>query len=67
MTNSPREQVIADVEKIRQEKAKMKLETEYQDYVERAAETTDEKERDYYMGLAEDIYVKLHPVITRLP
>jgi hypothetical protein len=67
MAKSPREQVIADVEKVRQEKAKTKLETEYQDYIERAAETTDEKERDYYMGLAEDIYVKLHPVIPKLP
>jgi hypothetical protein len=36
MAKSPREQVIADVEKVRQEKAKTKLETEYQDYIERA-------------------------------
>ena len=67
MANSPREQVIADVEKLREEKAKQKLELEYQEYIEKAAEATDEKDRDYYMGLAEDLYVKLHPVTPKLP
>ena len=67
MAKSAHEQVIGDVEKLRKEKAKKKLETEYQEHIEKAAEATDEKERDYYMGLAEDLYVKLHPVFPKLP
>ena len=67
MAKSAHEQVIGDVEKLRNEKAKKKLETEYQEHIGKAAEATDEKERDYYMGLAEDLYVKLHPVFPKLP
>jgi hypothetical protein len=67
MAKSPRELVIDEVNKIRKEKESRKLETQYQEYVEKAAEATDDKDHDYYVGLAEDIYVKIHPSLPKLP
>jgi coenzyme PQQ precursor peptide PqqA len=40
MAKSPRELVIDEVNKIRKEKESRKLETQYQEYVEKAAEAT---------------------------